>query len=139
MIIPDNSFIEILKPYVANHLRVGIDKIFVDFRSVFFGDTGEIGVLATEDKKNIVVTEDSFNFVSIYDKETGDAEFEAEFGSYYFFLAYVGEKADFIVNDTYVNPFDNLTGGYSGFFFDKLRIKGGKPKLVYCLRFRRAV
>jgi hypothetical protein len=139
MIIPDNSFVEMLKPYVANHLSVDVEKIFVDFRSVYFGDTGEIGALATEDKKNIIQTEDSFNFVSIYDKASKEAEFNAEFGAYYFFLGYVGEKADFVVNDTYLNPFENLTGGYAGFFFDRLRIKGGKPRLVYCLRFRRTV
>lgn len=139
MVIVNNDFIEKLTPYVCELFSVHDKKVFIDFRSLYFGQINEIGILADELEEKLISTSDKQNEVIKLDSNTGNNVFTAEFGSIYFFLGFVGEPTEFIVDDTFNQKLDNSTGLNSGFFFHRLACVADAPRRIYALRFRRTV
>lgn len=140
MVVFNDEFIERLKPYVAEYLSVRSEKLFVDFRSLYFGEIDEIGVLALPDYTTLVSTTDKINEVIKLDSEIGHNVFTSEFGSIYFFLGFVGDDTRFVIDDTFEMTLSaKSSGATNGFFFNRLSCKADLNRRVYALRFRRTV
>lgn len=135
MNILNNDFIELLKTYAANVLRLGSDRLAIDFRSIFVGDTSSIGVLGV-DSENIIIT-DSYNSIAVKEIESSDYLYNPINKEYNYFLGYIGDDMELLVDDTYKITLSSKNDN-TGFFFETLRIKtNDSPKLIYTLRFRR--
>ena len=135
MNIINEKYIEFIKPYVADKLRIGEDKIFIDFRTIYVGDLSSVGVLGTENGQ-IIVTEDTYNCIAI-GNINGSYTFNPNNGDYYYFLGYIGNDIDLEIDDTYKMSLSNKCDN-TGFFFEKLTVKSDSlPQKIYTLRFRR--
>lgn len=136
MNIVNNNFLSKIIPYVAEKLRVDENNVFIDFRSIFVGGLSTVGVLASEDDE-VIIKEDSYNSIAIYDDELQEYVFSPNNGDYYYFLGYIGNELSMIIDDTYNMDITNKNDN-TGFFFEKLRITSDSlPAKIYVLRFRR--
>ncbi len=135
MIIVNNEMLGLWKSFVASELRIAQDKLAIDFRAVFVGQSSSMGVLSTS--PTTVLSTDTGVCFATYAAASDSYIFGGNDEDYYLYLGHLGNSLDLIVDDTYNLTIQGDTT-LNGFFFKDIKVKGGDlPTKIYVLRFRR--